>query len=166
MRTPGAEAQARYVERHPERAKAAGDAYREKNREREAERSAKWAAENPEGVKAASRAHYQANKEKRAAQTRAWREANPEKHRRIQRNSQLKRKYGITLEDYEQALAEQGGTCAICNCEPEENKNLHVDHCHATSRIRGLLCGHCNKGLGLFRDHPDNLERAAAYLRS
>jgi len=50
--------------------------------------------------------------------------------------------------------------CVICGSEEE----LVVDHCHKTNTIRGMLCNHCNKGLGHFRDDPDLLEFARIYL--
>ena len=85
------------------------------------------------------------------------------------RDRQLRRKYGITAADYDLMADAQGGRCAICLGHPTPNSQggatLHVDHCHATGRVRGLLCGRCNKGLGLFQDDPDLLVRAAWYLR-
>lgn len=86
----------------------------------------------------------------------------------------LKHKYGMTLEDYEQRLENQGGVCAICEREEPGfgRRRFHVDHDHACcdgedscgSCIRGLLCGWCNVGLAQFRDNPDALVRAIAYL--
>lgn len=80
------------------------------------------------------------------------------------KNRQLKTLYGITLADFEQMLAEQNGLCKICN-QPEEGKSLCVDHCHTTGVVRGLLCGHCNRGLGYFRDDIGRLEKAIEYLK-
>ena len=57
----------------------------------------------------------------------------------------------------------QDGKCAICGKEPEDRR-LAMDHCHATGRIRGLLCMHCNVGLGMFKDKKELLEQAIAYL--
>jgi hypothetical protein len=79
------------------------------------------------------------------------------------------RRYGLTLEDYEQLLAEQGGSCAICGGFPDPEgvqaaSRLHVDHCHESGRPRSLLCMHCNRGLGAFRDDPVLMQRAIAYL--
>lgn len=87
--------------------------------------------------------------------------ATPEGARRA-RSAQLMYRYGITIEQFEELLDAQGGRCAICG---DGNERLHVDHCHTTGRIRGLLCGKCNRGLGLLRDNPDILERGAEYLR-
>ena len=58
----------------------------------------------------------------------------------------------------------QGGRCAICGAE-QGNRRFHLDHDHATGRARGLLCHSCNLGLGAFRDNPEWLDAAAAYLR-
>ena len=62
----------------------------------------------------------------------------------------LRREYGITLEQYNQMLAAQGGGCAICGSEPHEKKRLVVDHCHSSGRVRALLCGPCNTQLGAY----------------
>lgn len=78
-------------------------------------------------------------------------------------------KYGISLSDYQRMHDEQNGACASCS-QPETDMRsgqirwLAVDHCHSTGAIRGLLCGHCNKGIGHFKDDPDLLRKAAAYL--
>jgi hypothetical protein len=61
-------------------------------------------------------------------------------------------------------LAAQEGRCAICRREQPDGRALHVDHCHASGRIRGLLCEACNIGLGLYRDDPAVLRRAAGYI--
>lgn len=74
-------------------------------------------------------------------------------------------KYGMSKEDYEKLLSSQDGVCAICKTKCEVNNRLSIDHDHVTLQIRGLLCAHCNKGLGLFKDNPDILEGAAKYIR-
>ncbi|MDQ1631398.1 MAG: hypothetical protein QOC80_1370 [Frankiaceae bacterium] len=76
------------------------------------------------------------------------------------RNYHLKRRYGLTEDDVEQLIAQQGGVCAVCRTgEPE-----HVDHCHRTGKVRGVLCFNCNGGLGQFKDDIDRLINAIAYL--
>ena len=86
---------------------------------------------------------------------------------RDSRNYQLLAKYGLTPETYEAMLAEQDGRCAICGTTEWRSRSdhPHVDHCHDTGKVRGLLCRGCNNGLGHFGDDPDRLEAAAAYLR-
>ncbi|MFI7702530.1 endonuclease VII domain-containing protein [Nonomuraea sp. NPDC049480] len=76
------------------------------------------------------------------------------------RNYHLKRRYGITEDDFERMLAQQGGLCAICRAVP----GTFVDHCHRTGRVRGVLCFNCNNGLGHFGDNLVLLELAALYL--
>lgn len=80
------------------------------------------------------------------------------------------RQYGITPEDYDDMLRAQDGRCAICGDPPAPDgkgaySRLHIDHCHQTSTVRGLLCGRCNQGLGYFRDDPSRLTAAIAYLK-
>jgi Recombination endonuclease VII len=81
----------------------------------------------------------------------------------VKRNN-LRHKYGMTLSDYDNLLRIQGGLCAICG-RPDERRCLHVDHDHDTGVIRGLLCEHCNAGLGRFKDNSVLLERAAEYIK-
>lgn len=66
--------------------------------------------------------------------------------------------YGTTKEDLQAALGYSG--CLICGSVDR----LHIDHCHTTGKVRGLLCGTCNAGLGMFKDSPLLLKRAAEYL--
>ena len=80
-------------------------------------------------------------------------------------------RYGLSQEQYETMLKDQGGVCAICG-EPETRKNAHgeidalsVDHSHITQINRGLLCNRCNVAIGRFGDRLDLLEKATAYLR-
>jgi hypothetical protein len=81
--------------------------------------------------------------------------------------------YGITLDQYNDLLAKQGGGCAICGIDVEGEKKLSVDHDHdccpgsksCGKCIRGLLCGSCNRAVGLMEDNPDLLIAAAKYLK-
>jgi hypothetical protein len=94
----------------------------------------------------------------------AWRKAHP----RSKKSTALKARYGITIDEYEERIAQQGGGCAICGSETagNGNRNLHVDHCHKTGEVRGVLCHSCNVILGLAKDQPEILQRAALYLRA
>jgi hypothetical protein len=97
----------------------------------------------------------------------------PTIYRRVEWPSKLKRLYGITVEDYYRMLDEQGGGCAVCGAKTpgmrHYSKNgriekFRVDHCHATGRVRGLLCNSCNRAIGLIRDDPEIASRIADYL--
>jgi hypothetical protein len=77
------------------------------------------------------------------------------------RNANLRRLYGITEDDYQRLLAKQYKRCAICN---KSAAVFHIDHCHETKSIRGLLCAACNTGLGHFQDKLELLQRACDYL--
>lgn len=105
---------------------------------------------------------------------RNWARENPLSHRRHHL-----RQYGLTVEQVAAMTLDQKGVCKICG-EPPTKENgsgtngigvqgnsgsaLHVDHDHSKNQVRGLLCGHCNRGLGMFKDDPGRLETAAAYL--
>ena len=80
------------------------------------------------------------------------------------RDKYLRKRFGITLENYEQLLDKQRGLCAICGNKPD-NRRLAVDHNHNTGEIRGLLCDYCNNVLVAALDHP-NFPRAVDYIRS
>ncbi len=80
--------------------------------------------------------------------------------REDQKNSDLKKNYGITLKVYNNIIELQNKRCYICDNETK----LYVDHCHTSGRIRGLLCNTCNLGLGAFKDSIANLEKAISYL--
>lgn len=76
----------------------------------------------------------------------------------------LLRTYGMSVEGYDALLAVQNGVCAICGQAPRNGYSLHVDHDHATGRVRGLLCFKHNNALGDFDDDPDLLMAAVRYL--
>lgn len=83
------------------------------------------------------------------------------------RNSYLRRKYGIDPAEYEAMHSAQDGRCAICRVSDEEEiDRLYVDHCHTTGRVRALLCQACNVSLGKMRESPELLRAAAAYLEA
>jgi hypothetical protein len=128
---------------------------------------------------AARATRYRADPRPARERARRWQEDNPERHAanqaryradgrkaRSNRRSHLKRKFGITLEDYDAMLAAQGGLCAICRRPPTAGISLHVDHDHETGTRRGLLCFRCNNALGDLGDSIETLQTALGYLRS
>lgn len=81
------------------------------------------------------------------------------------RDGIIRRQYGITLDQYNQMLEDQDYKCAICGNEDEvEGRRLAIDHCHTKNEVRGLLCGKCNRALGLFYDNKELLNNAIQYL--
>jgi hypothetical protein len=107
---------------------------------------------------------YEKNRDYRIARSRVWALANPERVKRSSRSSSLSRKYGMTIEDYDTMLNEQGHKCKICGQDYDPKKPLCVDHCHNTNEVRGLLCNNCNTLLGMAQDSIDVLFNAIAYL--
>ena len=116
-----------------------------------------WRKNNKVAQKAHDKAYYEKNKDKK----KVHREANPQKIK----GNKLRSKYGIELEDYNDMFVLQNGKCAICGKHQTElKKALHIDHCHSTGKIRGLLCGNCNRGIGMLKDDIENLKCAILYL--
>ncbi|TXH15707.1 MAG: hypothetical protein E6R03_06725 [Hyphomicrobiaceae bacterium] len=96
-----------------------------------------------------------------------WAERNKERVRQLNRAGHIRRKYGMSPEDYDSLLKAQNGTCALCDRRQEEERygRLHIDHDHETGRIRGLLCWWCNhKTIGKHND-PMFFYRIYKYLQ-
>ncbi len=77
------------------------------------------------------------------------------------------KRYNMTIKNYEKLLKQQNGKCAICGSTKTGDKSkifFSIDHNHKTNKVRGLLCVHCNHGLGGFKDNPESLIAAAAYI--
>lgn len=96
---------------------------------------------------------------------------NKEKYYKYMIKTHMKRTYGLTIEDYNLMLEKQNGKCLICNGQEihkaqGKRHNLSVDHCHATGKVRGLLCKSCNQALGLFKENIECLKKAISYLEN
>lgn len=130
--------------------------YNEKTKEQRAAYSKERYLEKKEPILDYQKGYYKKTKQKRLAVSKRWREKN--KHKWLGYNLQ---KYGITPEQYNEIVKDQQGVCAICLNPPEEGQRLHVDHDHKDGRIRGLLCGVCNRAL--IRDQAW-LKSALVYL--
>ena len=123
--------------------------------------------------------HYQANRDTYIRRSQEWKRRNPEKYRELERrrraargpeerrrdrDQHLSRQYGLTLADFEFLVITQAGLCAICG--KPDGHDLHVDHDHSNGRVRGLLCGSCNRAMGLFHEDAARFEAAGRYLRT
>lgn len=89
----------------------------------------------------------------------------------IKHNNSLEKrvkKFGITVTQYEDMIISQNNSCAICKKHKDDftgrGKNFHIDHCHTSGKVRGLLCSNCNTGLGQFKDNVQYLENAIQYV--
>jgi Recombination endonuclease VII len=130
-------------------------------------KQAEWVKANPEKRREADRKHRAKNAAHIAETKKIWKAANRDKHGVSNRKWKLKRFGGIEV--FDALLKAQEGMCAICGTDKgsstgKDDRRLAVDHCHATGAVRGLLCGNCNRMLGLAKDSPDLLRKAAAYL--
>lgn len=166
-----------------------------KNKQLLSTKHKKYYIENKNTINDNAKKNYLDNKESIKKKHKEWRIANKEKYEKYnsERNKiyrqkhraqlcerkrqkyndnknshwedQIKRKYGITSEQYFILLEKQGGVCAICE-QPEKykNKKLAVDHCHKTKKIRGLLCFRCNATIGQFKDEIKLFGNAISYL--
>ena len=85
---------------------------------------------------------------------------------RYHKNYKLKTRYGITIDCFDTLLEKQEGLCAICRTDNWGKRGPVVDHHHATHVIRALLCHGCNTALGLLKEDPEVLKRAATYILS
>lgn len=113
-----------------------------------------------ENIKANHKKHYNNNKKSTYLKNRIWQENNKARSTLYHKKSHLMKKYGITLEQYIQIQINQNNKCAICKKE----SMLHVDHDHKTGRVRELLCGNCNRFLGLAKENKETLQNAINYI--
>lgn len=96
---------------------------------------------------------------------------NPSRVKLNNKKTKLKKLFGLSYDEYLSMKESQNNLCLICK-NPEKDidkrtmipRELAVDHCHVTGKVRGLLCKACNNGLGCFKDSPQLLERAIEYL--
>lgn len=87
-----------------------------------------------------------------------------EHFKRKEREANLRANYGMTIHDFDVMLAEQDGRCAIC-MTPNPQRKWHVDHCHDSGEVRGILCNLCNVAIGAFKENPDAIAMSLIYLR-
>jgi hypothetical protein len=133
-----------------------------KNKQRILEKKRKEYKENPELFKLKLRESYKKYKDKRAEVVKASRKLYPNRFK----GYDLKKTFGITIEEYNLMLVDQNNSCYLCKTNKDQLKrNLAVDHCHKTGKIRKLLCEKCNVGLGSFKENIETLTNAIIYLK-
>jgi hypothetical protein len=136
------------------------------------------AERDPEAHREKARRWYWANRERAIARTtrsrKRWGPQQKARHREVNFNSMLRRKYGLTREAWEHMIAQQNGLCAICGLPPEikdrgttrtKSTPWVVDHNHSTGQVRELLCGRCNTLVGFIELNPHLVPSALNYLK-
>jgi len=131
----------------------------------------RYYATNSDKIRERQRRYYAANREKAREQQNRYRATNSEQLRENRKRWGLKG-YSITSAQYKTKHTEQGGVCVICKHPNQNGKRLSVDHDHRCCPgkqscgecVRGLLCSTCNIALGLFKDSPELLFAALAYI--
>lgn len=152
------EQKARYAAKKRERY-ASDPEYCERVKEQSRRSGRKRYAEDPDVV-AAKACAAKRNRE-RYHNDPEYQERVKARSRATWRETDLRRKYNLTVEDYDNMYAQQDGMCLICE---EAHDKLCVDHDHTTGIVRGLLCGKCNRSLGMLGDDVARIINAAAYL--
>jgi hypothetical protein len=159
-----------YTKKNKEQKAAYDKEYYIKNKDTISARVAIWQEDNKEKRfaqlkvyreknKEVIKKYYENNKEQITAKNKEWRKKNKEQQAAYWR----KKKYGLLPEDYDAMLEEQDNKCKICLVE-FINVTPNIDHCHITNKVRGILCGFCNRGLGIFKDNTKLLTKAVKYL--
>lgn len=148
------------------RRKSVSDGHRKQCKECMKKVAAKWPKPSKEKSREHSRRHYYKHQEKEIQRSSS---VNRSRKDAI-RDKRYQKEYGITLEDFEAMRAAQGGVCACCGDEEKSIHrkgaaiNLHVDHCHDTGKVRGLLCTRCNIGIGFLMNDVEIMLKAAIYI--
>lgn len=173
-----------YYRAHAEEMKERARAYNAAHREELSAKSKQWWAAHREEQAIRAKAYREAHKEELGAKAKArydaadpekrrqyqakYRAANRARRREEQKKWQLRKNYGMTPDDVAQMLAAQDNRCLICDdaFDLQSPASFAIDHDHATGEVRGALCQLCNKALGLLRDDPDLMRRAAEYVES
>jgi hypothetical protein len=177
-----------YQEKNKEYIAAYRKEYRENNKEKIASYHREYRKKNPEKIAARNKAYQQteAYKKNRRIYIKQYRAKNKEnivaqvsahyyKNKKHKVAVARERIYGITPEDYDTMLKEQNHKCKICSIKFNNNYNQeskidyahlqHLDHCHTTKKVRGILCPFCNLGLGHFKNSPERITTAINYLK-
>lgn len=152
-----------YYVRNKERMNAQARLNYLKNREKRLQQAREWQRKNKDRI----REHRRNNPQKYLRKDYAWRKKNKAKVALYAERARIKKKFGLTWEQYQSLILAQDNKCEICLKPPfgkRSKAKLHLDHCHTTGKRRGLICGQCNTALGMVNDSRDILLRMISYL--
>lgn len=124
-----------------------------------------WQSENADHRREYAR-QYRANNPDYVERLNAAGRERYKNNRDRHRNDYLRRTFGMTLDEYRVMESAQDGCCAICRQQCKSGRSLAVDHNHETGEVRGLLCGNCNRAIGLLQEDPELFAAAVQYLLS
>ncbi len=153
-----AQKNAQYYQTNREKLRARAREYYKTHGEAQGEYHIKYYKTHREEKRIHAHTYYEKHLEKRKEYDRNYLLMHPEKGK----DNFYKIHYGISLADYHIMVAKQEKKCSICGEAPK--RKLYIDHDHQTTKFRGLICHHCNLGLGSFKDNPKILQRAIDYL--
>lgn len=137
----------KYREKHPDRIKKSNKAAYLKNRKQRIAAQKEYSANNKESI---------------SAYRKRWREINADHTR----SYDLKKKYGLTVDDLERMIMSQGNKCDICAKQFSEKVKMNIDHCHTTGKVRSLLCSRCNTAIGLVFENVEIMNSMINYIKS
>ncbi len=127
-----------------------------------------WRKRNPDKTAEYNQRNYDKHRELYLIRAKKWNAENPGKRaanwQKWSYGRRLELKYGLTIEQFEEMLHKQNYCCAICREPFSSPRNRHVDHCHDTGVVRGILCQKCNLAIGLLQNSPTVALEAAHYL--
>jgi len=150
----------------PCRSKANSE-WNKSDKDRTKKRMSAWRRGNKEKIKEYNNNYKNLNKDRLMMKAKEWINKNPDRIKEINIKEKMSTRYGITPSDYAKILISQGGVCAICGIDtPGRCGRFHIDHCHDTGVVRGLLCSRCNMGIGQLRDSVEIMLSAIRYLES
>lgn len=138
--------------------KAYAKQWRDNNKDKMRKYRADYVASHQSKIKDYNAKWHADNREVHIEQCKKWNKTHPDRVFDLH----LQRQYGITKSQYDTLFVEQDGKCAICGQQSSEK--LQTDHNHITGEVRGLLCGTCNKVLGLVKDNQNTLHKMLEYL--
>lgn len=150
-----------------QRQREAQKRYQERHKESLSKRRKERRLANLEQERARGRDEYARNREARKATARAWKERNPEHVKQYRKRVANLRRYDLTWEQREAMFEAQGRKCASCGSLTPRNKNdWHIDHCHKTGKVRGILCLPCNVALAKVNDSVEHLKQLITYIEA
>ena len=143
-------------------------AWYQNNRELSIKRAKQYRLDHPEWAIEVDK------NENRSEFAKSWRKRNPEAAKENAEHQSLLRRFsnhGLTLDQYHSLVEKQDFRCIVCSVVPDDSyggshDGFHIDHDHVSGRVRGLLCKHCNVGIGMLKDSEEVLLSAVEYLRS